>query len=51
MSEPKPVLDQKRIKTQKVDEKEGVRNSVDDILTDTDTESLSQEDLHEKLDD
>jgi hypothetical protein len=43
------IQDDKRIKTQKVD-KEGVRNNVDDIQTNPNTDNLSQEDLHEKLD-
>jgi hypothetical protein len=50
MSDPKTTLDQKRIKTQKAD-KEGVRNTTDDILTNPNADNLSQEDLHEKLDD
>ena len=49
MSDPKTVLDDKRIKTQKAD-KEGVRNTTDDIPTNADTDNLSQEDLHEQLD-
>jgi hypothetical protein len=50
MSDPKTTLDQNRIKTQRAD-KEGVRNTTDDIPTNPDTDDLSQEDLHEKLDD
>ena len=50
MSDPKTVLDEKRIKTQKAD-KEDVRNTTDDILTNPNAVSPSQEDLHEKLDD
>lgn len=48
--ESESVLDQNRIKTQRAD-KEGVRNTVDDLLTNANTDNLSQEDLHENLDD
>ena len=50
MSDPKTILDEKRIKTQKAD-KDGGRNTTDDILTNPDADNSSQEDLHEKLDD
>jgi hypothetical protein len=49
MTDPKTVPDQNRIKTQRAD-KEGVRNTTDDILTNPNADNLSQEDLHEKLD-
>lgn len=46
---PHEQLDQKRIKTQKVDKK-GVCNVTDDLLTNPNADNLPQEDLHEKLD-
>jgi superfamily II RNA helicase len=41
-------LDHARIKKQNVDEN-GIRNSVDDVLTNEDTDDLPLEDTHEEL--
>ncbi len=49
MSDPKTVLDQRRIKAQRAD-KEGVRNTTDDILTNASTDDLPLEDKHGELD-
>jgi len=41
-------LDQNRLKKQIADD-EGVRNSVDDVLTHKDTDDQAMEDTHEEL--